>query len=64
MTQAVDVRTVIMRSQKSGPEVINIFSCSTQVSMIFSCSFMSRKDSVPGLSEPEKTEFLDIFLSL
>ena len=49
------------------PEVINLFSCSAQVSMIFFLlinvkmptivgilRFMSRKNSILSLSEPEK----------
>ena len=56
------------------PEVIKLFSCSTQLSMKFFLliivkmptvvgilTFMSRKISILGLSEPEKAEFLDIF---
>ena len=54
------------------PEVIKIFSCSTQLSMNFLLlinvkmpkivgilTFMSRKNSILGLSE---SDFLDIFL--
>ena len=50
-----------------GPEVIKLFSCSTQLSMKFFLlidvkmptivgilTFMSRKNSILGLSEPEK----------
>ena len=58
-----------------GPEVIKPFSCSCQQSMkffllinlkmptiagILSC--MSGKNSILGLSEPKKAEFLDIFI--
>ena len=53
---------------KSGPEVINIFSCSTQLDMKFFLlinvkmptivgilTFMSGKSSILGLSEPKKS---------
>ena len=57
-----------------GREVIKLFSCSTQMSMKFFLltivkmptvvgilTFMSRKNSIIGLSEPEKkAEFLDV----
>ena len=59
----------------SGPEVIKLFSCSAQLSMKFfllinvkmptifgSLTFMSRKNSILGLSESGKAEFLDIFI--
>ena len=59
----------------SGPEVIQLFSCSSQMSMKISLlinvkmptivgilTFMIGKNSIPGLSEPEKNEFLDIFI--
>ena len=52
---------------KSGPEVIKLFSCSTQLSMKFFLlinvkmptivgilTFMSRKNCILSLSEPEK----------
>ena len=52
--------------QKSGPEVIKLFSCSTQLSMTFFLlinvkmpttvgilTFMSRKNSILGLCEPK-----------
>ena len=59
--------------RKSGPEVIKLVSCSTQLSMKFFLlinvkmptivlPFMSGKNSILGLSEPEKAEFLDIFI--
>ena len=61
--------------RKPGPEVIKLFSCSTQLSMKFFLlinvkmptvvgilTFMSRKNSILGLSEPEKNEFLDVFI--
>ena len=53
---------------KPGPEVIKLFSCSTQLSTKFFplinvkmpttvgiLTFMSRKNSILGLSEPEKS---------
>ena len=59
----------------TGPEVIKLFPCSTQLNMIFFLlinlkmptyvgilTFMSRKNSILNLSEPEKDEFLDIFI--
>ena len=59
------------------PEVIEIFSCSTQLSMIFFrlinvkmptnvgiLTFMSRKNSIIGISEPEKKLNFLIFLYL
>ena len=59
----------------SGPEVIKLFSCSTQLSMKFFLlinvkmptvvgilTFMSRKNRILGLSEPAKAESLDIFV--
>ena len=59
-----------------GPEVIKLFSCSTQLSMKFFLlinvkmptvvgilTFMSRTNSILGLSEPKKAEFL-IFIHL
>ena len=58
-----------------GSEVIKLFSCSIQLSMKFFrlinvkmptivgiLTFMSRKNSIPGLSEPKEAEFLDIFI--
>ena len=58
---------------KHGPEVIKLFSCSTQLSIKFFLlinvkmptivgifTFMSRKNSILGLSEPTKAEFLHI----
>ena len=60
---------------KTGPEVIKLFSCSTQVSMkfflliyvkmptivgILTC--MSGKNSILGLSKYKKAELLDIFI--
>ena len=60
---------------KSGPEVIKLFSCSTQLSMKFFqlinvkmptivgiLSFMSGENSILCLSEPKKGKFLDIFV--
>ena len=62
---------------KSGPEVIKHFSCSTQLSMNFFLlinikmptivgilTFMSRKNSILGLSEPKKKLNFLIFLYL
>ena len=59
----------------TGPEVIKLFSFSTQMSMKFFLlinvniptivgilTFMSEKNSILGLSEPKKVEFLDIFI--
>ena len=53
---------------RPGPEVIKLFSCSTQLSMNFFLlinvemptivgisTFMSMKNSIQGLSEPEKS---------
>ena len=64
-----------LRCSQSGPEVIKLFSCSTQLSMKFFLlinvkmpttvgilTFMSMKNSIPGFSEPKKAEFLDIFI--
>ena len=58
-----------------GPEVIKLFSCSTQLSIIFFLlinvkmptivgilTFMSGKNNILGLAEPKKAEFLDIFI--
>ena len=58
-----------------GPEVIKLSSCSTQLSMKFILltnvkmptivgilTFMSRKNSTLGLSEPKKAEFLNVFV--
>ena len=63
------------RFKHSGLEVINVFSCSTQLSMKFFLltnvkmptivgilTIMSRKNSNLGLYESEKAEFLDIFI--
>ena len=59
----------------SGPEVIKLFSCSTQLSIKFFqlinvkiptvvgiLTFMSGKNSTLGLFEHKKSEFLDIFI--
>ena len=66
------------KSWYPGPEVIKFFSCSTQLSMKFFLlvnvkmptivgigilTFMSGKNSIPGLSQPKKPNFL-IFLYL
>ena len=58
-----------------GPEVIKLFSCSTQLSMKFFLlitvkmptivgilTFMSGKNSILCLSGPKKAEFPDIFI--
>ena len=60
-----------------GPKVIKLFSCSTQLSIKFSLlinvkmptivgilTFMSRKNSILGFSEPKKTTNFLIFLYL
>ena len=60
---------------RTGLEVIKLFSCSAQLSMKFCLlinvkmptnvgilTFMSGKNSILGLSEPKKAEFLDIFI--
>ena len=59
-----------MSEIKSGPEIIKLFSCSTQLSMKFFLlinvkmptivgilTFMSRKKSILGSSETTKAEF-------
>ena len=59
----------------SGPEVIKLFSCLTQLSMNFFLlinvkmptivgilTFVSGKNSILGLSVHKKAEFLDIFI--
>ena len=59
----------------SVPKIIKLFSCSAQLSMKFFLlinvkmpttvgilTFMSGKNSIIGLSEPRKAEFLDIFI--
>ena len=56
---------------RSGPEVIKLFSCSIQLSMKFFLlinvkmptivgilTFMSRKNNIPSLSEPELFSYL------
>ena len=63
------------KSNKPGPEVIKLFTCSTQLSMKFFIvinikmptivgvlTFMSRKNTILGLSEPENVEFPDIYI--
>ena len=60
---------------RPGPEVIKLFPCSTQLSMIFFLlinvkmptivgilTFMSGKNTILGLSESKNAEFLDIFV--
>ena len=62
---------------RTGPEVIKLFSCSTQVSMKFFLlmnvkittivgilTFMNRKNNILGLSESEKKLNFLIFLYL
>ena len=59
-----------------GPEVMKILSCSIQLSMKFFLlinvkmptivgilTFISRKNSIIGISKPGKIEFLDIFFT-
>ena len=61
---------------RSGPEVIQLFSCSTQVNMKFFLlinikmptmvsilTLMSKKNSILCLSEPKNRPILDIFSS-
>ena len=58
-----------------GPEVIKLFSCSTQLSKKFFpltnvkmptvvgiLTFMTGKNRILGLCEPKEAEFLDIFI--
>ena len=65
----------ISNAEKPGPEVTKLFSCSTQLSMKFFLlsnvnmptivdilTFLSGKNSILGLSEPKKAEFLDILI--
>ena len=67
----------VCANAESGPEVIKLFSCSTQLSMkifllinvemptIVGISiFMDRKNSILGLSEPEKLLNFLIFYSM
>ena len=64
----VDHSNVAISKLSSGPEVIKLFTCSTQLSMKFFSlinvkmptivgilTFMSRKNSILGLSESEKS---------
>ena len=64
-------------NHRPGPEVIKLFSCSTQLSMKFFLliivkmptvvgilTIMSRKNSILGLSEPEKKLNFLIYLNL
>ena len=82
-----------LSSMRPGPEVIKLFSCSTQLRMKFFLlinvkmptivgiltfmsinvkmptivgilTFMSRKNTILGLYEPKKAEFLAIFILL
>ena len=63
------------RRTNSGPEVIKLFSCSTQLSMKFFLlinvkmptivgilTFVRGKNNILGLSEHKKAEFLDILI--
>ena len=65
----------ISNAEKPCPEVTKLFSCSTQLSMKFFLllnvnmptivdilTFLSGKNSILGLSEPKKAEFLDILI--
>ena len=54
---------------RPGPEVIKLFSCSTQLSMKFFLlinvgilTFMNRKNSIISLSEPKSAQFPMIFI--
>ena len=60
---------------RSGPEVIKLFfmvnSVEHEIFMLINVkmptivgilTFMSMKNSIPGLSDPKKAEFLDIFI--
>ena len=60
--------------KQTDPGVIKLFSCSTQLSIIFfllinvkmpttvgTLTFMSGKNSILGLSVPQKAECLDMF---
>ena len=50
---------------RSGPDVIKVFSCSTQLSMkifLLMNIKMPTENSILGLFEPKKDEFLDIFI--
>ena len=71
------VRVVSSHLELPGPKVIEHFSCSTQLSMkifvlinvemptiVGISTFMSRKNSILGLSEPEKMLNFLIFLYL
>ena len=59
---------VIFEQSGPGPEVIKLFSCSTQLSMNFFLLINIKKphiwagNSILGLSEPKSAEFLDIFI--
>ena len=63
------------RGDKTGPEVVKLFSCSTQLSLkifllinvkmptvVGILTFMSGKNSILGSSESKKAKFLDIFI--
>ena len=74
-TTSASSRNILPETDRSCPEVIKLFSCSTQLSMKFFLlinvkmpttvgilTFMSGKNSILGLSEPKKSQFLDIFI--
>ena len=77
-TQAAVIQRVVTELNEvvsPGPEVIKPFSCSTQLSTKFVMlinvklptsvgilTFMSGKNSILGLPEPKKAEFLDIVI--
>ena len=66
---------VVQKDKQYGPVVIKQFSCSTQLSTKFVLlinvkmptivgilTFMRGNNSILGLYEPKKSEFLDIFI--
>ena len=62
MDQMVRTPAEAEEQVKLGPEVIKLLPCSTQLSMNFFLlinvgilTFVSRKNSILGLSEPEKS---------
>ena len=68
-------RSPRLKAGRPWPEIIKLFSCSTQLSVKFFLlinvkmptivgilTFMSGKNRILGLSEPKKAEFLDIFI--
>ena len=67
--------TLSLFLRQPGPEVIKLFSCSTQLSLKFYLlinvkmatlvgilTFMSGKNNIVGLFEPKNAEFLGIFI--